>query len=111
MTEAIDLDALESQIVGSYDLSHIKGQDILALIAELRKEREERDFYRTGVEVFGGQIRDMGIAEFKQSQALSRAEGTIESAIRVLRSVQQKPGTHSAEAVKILTEYKKLECD
>lgn len=115
MTEQVDLDALEAIAkaatpgpwkAGRYhvladadlepityratvaDIRFIAAADpstVLALIAELRQERERAEHFREGVRVFGEQIRDMGIAEFKQSRALSRAEETID-AVRAARA-------------------------
>src|SRR5690606_35541874 len=96
----IDLDALEAQIEGTYDVCHVNAQDITDLIAELRQERERAD----GLEA----NRRLWIADaFEYESAdLSRAEETI---ARALSALDPSTGDGAAldEARTILTEYGK----
>lgn len=82
---------------------------ILALIAELRQEREWAGSLLDKAGEIAQQNRNLVEVRLALEAALSRAEETIAKARDVLRGVHQRPGSFGAAALTILNDYERQE--
>ena len=102
MTEQVDLDALEAR--ASATAATINGFEVLALIAELRQERERADRY-------GDALAQTGEDADRYRDALSRAEETIEKVRAEADAYGRQPdvmepcGAVAQSLLFILTDY------